>query len=123
MAEAIANARLGDRWKAFSAGTEPVGYVHPLAIQVLSEIDIHHEGASKPVDHFENMAFDLVITLCDDAAENCPLWLGKGKRVHIGFPDPARMNGNEQETLAAFRNVRDAIADKIIHFLSQDAQD
>jgi arsenate reductase len=121
IAEAIVNARLGDRWKAFSAGTDPVGYVHPITIQVLSEIDIHHEGASKSVEHFKNMAFDLVITVCDDAAENCPLWLGKGKRVHISFPDPAKVKGSEQGKLAAFRNVRDAIADKVIHFLSQDA--
>jgi arsenate reductase len=121
IAEAIVNTRLADRWEALSAGTDPVGYVHPLAIQVLSEIDIHHEGASKPVDHFKNMAFDLVITVCDDAAENCPLWLGKGKRVHISLPDPARVKGSEQEKLAAFRNVRDSIADKVIYFLSQDA--
>jgi arsenate reductase len=67
------------------------------------------------------MAFDLVITVCDEAAENCPLWLGKGKRVHTSFPDPAKVNGSEQQKLAAFRNVRDAIADKIIQFLSQDA--
>jgi arsenate reductase len=120
MAEAIVNARLGEQWQAFSAGTDPVGYVHPIAIRVLSEIDIHHEGISKSVDHFKNMAFDLVITLCDEAAENCRLWLGKGKRYHIDFPDPAKTEGSEDEILAAFRNVRDAIADTIIHFLSQD---
>ena len=123
MAEAIVNTHFGDRWQAFSAGTNPVGYVHPKAIEVLSEINIHHEGVSKPVDNFRNMAFDRVITLCDEAAENCPLWLGKGKRYHIGFPDPAKLKGSEEERLAAFRNVRDAIIEKVILFLSQDSQE
>jgi arsenate reductase len=122
MAKATLNARLGDRWKAFSAGTESEGYIHPIAIRVLSEIDIHHEGIPKPVDHFKNMAFDLVITLCDNAAKNYPLWLGKGKWYHINFPDPAKVKGSEEEILAAFRNVRDAISGKVIHFLSQDSK-
>jgi len=120
MAEAIVNARLGNTWEAFSAGTKPAGYVHPMAIQVLSEIDIHHKGASKPVNHFQNMQFDLVITVCDDAAENCPVWLGRGKRHHISFPDPAKVKGSDEERLAFFRNVRDSIAEKVIPFLSDN---
>lgn len=123
MAEAIVNARLGDQWQAFSAGTEPTGYVHPKAIQVLSEIDIHHEGVSKPIDHSKNMEFDLVVIVCDDAAENCPLWLSKGKQHHIGFPDPVKVEGTEEEILAIFRNVRDSIANKIINFLSDEPQE
>ena len=63
MAEAIVNARLGDQWRAFSAGTEPSGYVHPLAIKALSEIGIQHEGMSKHTDEFREMDFDLVITV------------------------------------------------------------
>ena len=102
MAEAIVNARLSDDWRAFSAGTEPSGYVHPKAFQVLEEIGIPHEGESK-----------------SDAAENCPVWLGKGKRVHLGFPDPAKAQGTDEEVLAVFRSVRDAIADQVPALLAR----
>lgn len=123
MAEAIVNARLGDKWLAFSAGTAPIGYVHPKVIQVLSELDIEHEGVSKHIEIQKNEHFDLVITVCDDAAENCPVWLGTGKRHHIGFPDPANAEGNEDQILSAFKDLRDAIADKIISFLTDYAQE
>jgi arsenate reductase len=119
MAEAIVNARLSDDWRAFSAGTEPAGYVHSKAIQVLDEIGIAHEGESKSTDRFREMDFDLVVTVCDDAAENCPVWLGRGKRVHLGFPDPARAEGTDEEKLAVFRSVRDAIAQKVPELLGQ----
>jgi len=119
IAEAIVNARLSNNWRAFSAGTEPSGYVHPKAIQVLDEIGIQHEGQSKSTDQFRDTDFDLVVTVCDDAAENCPLWLGKEKRVHLGFPDPARAEGTDEEKLAAFRSVRDAIAQKVPELLGQ----
>jgi arsenate reductase len=113
MAEAIVNARLSDTWRAFSAGTVPAGYLHPKAVQVLNEIGITHNGQSKSADQFREMDFDLVVTVCDDAAENCPVWLGKGKHVHLGFPDPAKAGGTDEEQLAAFRSVRDAIAQKV----------
>jgi arsenate reductase len=119
MAEAIVNARLSEDWRAFSAGTEPVGYVHPKAIQALSEIGIAHNGQSKSTDQFRDIDFDLVVTVCDDAAENCPVWLGKGKRVHLGFPDPAKAQGTDEEKLAVFRSVRDAIAQKVPELLGQ----
>jgi arsenate reductase len=109
MAEAIVNYRLGERWEAVSAGTKPAGYVHPMAIRVLSEIGIWHEGRSKLADEFRDVVFDLVVTVCDDAAENCPFWLGQGKKVHLGFPDPARVKGSDEEGLAVFRRVRDEI--------------
>ena len=121
MAEAIVNARLSDDWRAFSAGTEPSGYVHPLAIQVLDEIGIKHQGESKSADRFREMDFNLVVTVCDDAAENCPLWLGKGERVHRGFPDPAKAQGTDEEKLAVFRSVRDAIAQQIPALLAKYA--
>jgi arsenate reductase len=90
MAEGIINARLADRFIAFSAGTRPAGYVHPQAIAALREIglDISRQR-SKSVEVFRHEPFDVVITVCDDASENCPVWLGRGQRVHIGFPDPA----------------------------------
>ncbi len=113
LAEAIINHDMGDRWQASSAGTNPAGYVHPFAIKALSEIGIEHHGVSKSVEQFQGQPFDLVITVCDDAAENCPVWLGKGKRIHIGFPDPARAEGSAEEVLAAFRAVQDDIRGKI----------
>ncbi len=109
MAEAIVNARLGDEWQAFSAGTKPAGYVHPKALAVLSEIGIRHSGRSKLADEFRDVDFDLVVTVCDSAAEECPLWLGKGKRMHHSFPDPAKAEGTEAEVMNAFRTVRDDI--------------
>ena len=119
MAEAIVNARLGEGWEALSAGTEPAGYVHPMAVRVLAEIGIEHRGWSKSVSEFRDLPFDLVVTLCDDAAQNCPLWLGPGKREHLSFPDPAQARGAEDEILAAFRAVRDDIADKVRALLRQ----
>lgn len=117
MAEALINHELSGTWQAFSAGTQPSGYVHPLAIQVLAEVGIQHQGASKSTENFRGEAFDMVITVCDDAAENCPVWLGKGKRVHIGFPDPAKAEGSEEERLAVFRQVRDDIRARILPYL------
>ncbi len=119
MAEAIVNARLGDAWEAVSAGTQPAGYVHPLALQVLREIGIEHQGRSKSADEYRDTPFDLVVTVCDDAAENCPVWLGRGKRVHLGFPDPAKATGSLEEVLAVFRAVRDDIAQRISAYLVQ----
>lgn len=115
LAEAIVNARLGDTWSAVSAGVQPAGYVHPLALQVLSEIGITPtHPRSKSTDEFRQTPFDLVITVCDDAAENCPVWLGQGRRLHLGFPDPAKAQGSAEEVLAAFRQVRDDIAQRVL---------
>jgi len=115
LAEAIVNARLGDTWSAVSAGVQPAGYVHPLALQVLSEIGITPaDPRSKSTDEFRQTPFDLVITVCDDAAENCPVWLGQGRRLHLGFPDPAKAQGSAEEVLAAFRQVRDDIAQRVL---------
>ena len=68
--------------------------------------------------HFRGMDFDMVITVCDDAAENCPVWLGKGKKVHLGFPDPAQATGSENQVMAAFRAIRDEMLEKIPGVLS-----
>jgi arsenate reductase len=119
MAEAIVNARFGDEWQAFSAGTEPVGYVHPGALAVLAEIGIVHVGCSKHVDEFKDVEFDLVVTVCDDAAQNCPVWLGKGKKIHMGFPNPAKVTGTDEEVMLAFCSVRDGILIKVPQMLRQ----
>jgi arsenate reductase len=118
IAEAIVNARFRDRWEAVSAGTKPAGYVHPKAIKALLEIGIEHHGTSKSADQFRGLDLDLVVTVCDDAAENCPFWLGKGKRVHLGFPDPAKAQGTDEEILDVFRIVRDDMLQKIATLLS-----
>jgi arsenate reductase (thioredoxin) len=104
---------MGEQWKAFSAGTKPAGYVHPKAFVVLEEIGIHHQGMSKSTDEFRSADFDLVVTVCDDAAENCPVWLGTGKRIHMGFPDPAKATGTDEQVLAEFRAIRDDMLKKI----------
>ncbi len=112
MAEAIINARLNDTWQAVSAGTKPAGYVHPKALAALSEIGIQHEGRSKRADEFQGVDFDLVATVCDSAAEECPVWLGKGKRVHHSFPDPAKT-----DDMNDFRKVRDDIEREMIKLI------
>ena len=122
MAEAIVNARLGDEWEAVSAGVQPAGYVHPLALRALAEIGITHIGRSKSADEFRNARLDLVVTVCDDAAENCPVWLGQGRKTHLGFPDPAKATGSEEEKLAVYRAVRDDIARKVPELLKTYAQ-
>lgn len=114
MAEAIVNARLGDTWEAVSAGTKPAGYVHPKALEALSEIGIQHTGRSKLADEFKGVEFDLVVTVCDSAAEECPVWLGKGKRTHHSFPDPAITDNMDD-----FRKVRDDIEIEITKLLKQ----
>jgi arsenate reductase len=117
MAEAIVNARLGGAWQAFSAGTQPAGYVHPKALEALAEIGIRHAGSSKRADEFRDVDFDLVVTVCDSAAEECPLWLGKGKRVHHSFMDPAKAEGTDKQVMNVFRTVRDEIANVVIPLL------
>ena len=112
MAEAIVNARLGSQWEAVSAGTKPAGYTHPKAIAALAEIGIQHEGRSKLADEFRGTEFDLVVTVCDSAAEECPVWLGKGKCAHHSFPDPALTDDLED-----FRKVRDDIEREITQLL------
>jgi arsenate reductase len=114
IAEAIVNARLGDKWDAVSAGTRPAGFVHPMALEVLREIGINHSGASKSVDSFYETGFDLVVTVCDSAAEECPAWLGKGKKAHHSFPDPAKTGD-----INDFRSVRDTIAQEIPQILNK----
>ncbi len=118
MAEGLVNAFLADRYEAFSAGTAPVGHVHPLAVQVMREIGVDiSQQRSKSADEFRNGTFDLVVTVCDDAAENCPVWLGKGARAHLGFPDPARARGSVEEIAQAFRDVRDRMRAQVLDYL------
>ncbi len=116
MAEAIINARFSDEWEAVSAGTKPAGFVHPKALLALAEIGIQHNGYSKQADEFRDMEIDLVVTVCDSAAEECPMWLGKGKRAHHSFLDPAKTDNMDD-----FRKVRDDIAREMPELLKQFA--
>jgi arsenate reductase (thioredoxin) len=113
MAEAIVNARLGDEWEAVSAGTHPAAFVHPKSVAALAEIGIRHQGRSKSADEFRGVDFDLVVTVCDSAAEECPVWLGKSRTIHHSFVDPAKAQGSDEQVMQAFRDVRDAIAREI----------
>ncbi len=120
MAEALTNHLLADRWKAFSAGSKPTGSVHPLTSRVLSEVGITtHNRRSKSMNEFTGETFDLVITVCDDANENCPVWLGKGQQAHFSFPDPVLDAGSYDEKLTAFRDVLEKIEKQIIPFLEK----
>lgn len=94
-------------------------YIHPKALIALTEIGILHEGYSKSADVFRGMDFDLVVTVCDDAAENCPAWLGKGEKALLSFPDPAKASGDEEEVSAFIRQIRDDIVLKIPMLLSK----
>jgi arsenate reductase len=119
MAEGLVNHYLGHEWKAYSAGTDPAGYVHPLAVRVMSELSIDLCGyRSKSAEELRETQFDIVVTVCDDAAENCPVWLGHGRKTHIGFEDPARATGSEEERLAVFRRVRDEIRQEMFDLLA-----
>lgn len=113
MAEGFLRALGGGHFDAESAGTEARG-VNPLAIQAMAEagIDIStHE--SKTIDRFVDQPFDLVITVCDDAAEACPVFPNARERRHWSFPDPSRATGADSERFAAFTAVRDAIRARI----------
>jgi arsenate reductase len=101
-----------------SAGTNPADIVHPKAIQVMNELGIDlSKNYPKKVDQFLCDSFDYVITVCDNAKETCPVFIGKvGKQLHIGFEDPAEELGTEEEILAAFRKIRDEIREKLLQF-------
>jgi arsenate reductase len=109
MAEGWLRARAGDRFEVFSAGSQPAGYVHPGAIAALREIGIDISGHTcKSMVQFIGQPFDDVITVCDTAAENCPVFPGPARRYHRDFTDPAKAPESDQP--AVFRRVRDEIA-------------
>lgn len=111
MAEGLVNAFYGNRYLAFSAGTEPSA-VNPHAIRVMQEIGIDISGhRSKSVDEFLDQDLDYVVTVCDHARESCPYFPGGRKSMHKGFQDPSSASGTEEEKLVVFRRVRDEIRD------------
>jgi arsenate reductase len=119
MAEGLVNHKLGDKIEAFSAGTKPTA-VNPRAIQAMKEIGIDISGArSKNMDEFADQSFDYVITLCDSANEECPLFFGGVQKIHMGFDDPAVAQGAEEEIMSIFRKVRDEIEDKLMKYFGK----
>ena len=120
MAEGIANHFWSHQLEAFSAGTEAT-YVHPTAIDVLKEIGIDISGHhSKNLSAFDGLMFDYVISLCGSAHETCPLYIGGTKKTHIGFDDPAKAQGTQEEVLCEFRRVRDEIKEKLTAFFQAE---
>jgi len=110
MAEGLLRELGGARFEVESAGTRPTG-VRPEAIEAMREVGIDiSRQRSKSVDEFADAEFDYVITVCDNARENCPVFPGKTGRVHWSFDDPAAVEGEWEERMAVFRRVRDEIA-------------
>jgi len=124
MAEGMVNHFLAGQWQAYSAGTRPAGYVNPFAIIALKEIDIDiTQQKSQNVAIYQNMIFDRVITVCDNAAEDCPVWLGQETAIkHIPFPDPFDATGSDEEKLAVYCQVRDAIRRDVLNYLGQSSE-
>jgi arsenate reductase (thioredoxin) len=120
MAEAMINHFLGDKWIAYSAGTNP-SFVNPRAIQVIQELGIDTSDLhSKSVSEFINRDdLDLAITVCDTAKGSCPLFLNPVKQIHIGIEDPAPFTDEPDEiALPVFRKTRDEIQNKVVGYLA-----
>ena len=108
-----------------SAGTNPSGQVHQKAVQVMAELDIDiGDGKPENVEQYLKDEWDYVITVCDNAKETCPIFIGKVKhQLHIGFEDPAEATGSEQEILAEFRRIRDEIKEDFYRFYEEQVVD
>jgi len=113
MAEGFLNAVGKDRFQVSSAGTHP-STVNPLAIEAMAEINIDISGhSSDGIDAYVNHSFDDVITVCDRAKDNCPVFLARTRMIHWSFDDPAEAKGTTAEQMLVFRRVRDKIRSKI----------
>jgi len=118
MGEAILRQIAGGGIQVMSAGIRP-GTVHPLAIEALEEVDVDTTGLrSKSVDEFRGQEFDAVITVCDQAREACPVFAGRGVRVHYSIADPAAVEGTHEEQLEAFRRARDLLFSCLAEFVT-----
>ncbi len=110
MAEGILRREANDLFDVYSAGSNPAGYVHPLAVEALKEIGIDiSANTSKHLDRFLDAGIDTVITVCDNANESCPVFPGKVNRYHWGFEDPPKAVRPGESELDAFRRIRDDI--------------
>jgi arsenate reductase len=106
----------------YSAGTNPAPRINPFAVRAMNEVGIDvSKGQPKSVSQFIGDSFDYVVTVCDDADKNCPSFRGRvGKRLHIGFPDPAKATGTDDEKMAIFRRVRDDIRSRFKDFYERE---
>jgi arsenate reductase len=121
MAEGLLRYFGNDKFEVYSAGTNP-SFVHPLAIEAMSEIGIDISWhRSKSVMEFIGQSFDYVITVCDKAEESCPTFPGDVKRIHWSFEDPAEASGTKEERMRVFRKVRDQIKEHILSFINEVA--
>jgi arsenate reductase (thioredoxin) len=117
MAEGLLRHFGGDRFEVESAGVIS-SFVRPLAIEAMKEIGIDISNQrSKSVDEFAEQKFDYVITVCDNAKENCPFFPASTERIHWSFDDPAEADGSEEEKLTIFRRVRDEIKNRLEIFI------
>ncbi|WP_305043991.1 arsenate reductase ArsC [Geoalkalibacter sp.] len=120
MAEGFANHDFAERLQAFSGGTDPQG-LNPRAVRVMAELGIDISGQSSDhISKYEGQGFDYVITLCGDANEKCPLFFGGVKRLHLGFPDPAKALGDDEQILEVFRRVRDDMRRQLREFFTKE---
>ncbi len=121
MAESILRQAFPE-YEIYSAGSHPESQVNPYALEVMKEIGIDiSQNKPKSVENFLKDRFDYVITLCDNARQTCPTFLGEVKhRVHIGFEDPAQAKGTREEVLPIYRKVRDEIQEKLIEFFKEN---
>jgi arsenate reductase len=120
MAEGLFEWLASDEVAAFSAGVEPQGYVHPLAIRVMQEIGVDiRQARSKSVDEFVNQSFDFVVTVCDHAAEHRPAFANLPTRIHWPIEDPFTVVGDEATRLEAYRRARDELRERIETFLTE----
>jgi arsenate reductase len=119
MAEGLVNHDLAGQVRAFSAGVAPKR-VNPRAIRAMAELGIDISAQrSKSVTEFEGQQFDLVITVCDSAREQCPIFPGAARILHVGFPDPGRAQGTDEEIMAVFRKVRDEMREQLMPLLQE----
>ena len=119
MAETLWESLGNGQWESESAGSKPSGYVHPLAIRAMQELDIDiSTNTSKSLEQFRDQSFDLVVTVCDNAKESCPVFPGAKETLHWPFDDPADATGTDDEKMVVFRRVRDEIKDTIQTYLS-----
>jgi arsenate reductase len=123
MAEGMLRSFAGDRFEAFSAGTEAT-FVRPEAVQVMAEIGIDiSDQESKTVERYLGQPFSWVITVCDRAREACPVFPGAEQTGHWGFDDPAEAVGTEAERLTVYRRVRDEIRERLRMFILSASRD
>ena len=116
MAEGLLRHEAGAKFEVVSAGVAP-SHVRPEAIAVMNELGIDiSEHRSKSIDEFTGQEFDYVITVCDNANEQCPVFPGKTERIHWSFEDPAAITGDDRHRLSVFRRVRDEIRERLREF-------